>query len=80
MKESKDPSVIEDEEQQDDAIIGVAFRWSLALIVLVVIAVGGVIYWTNRPRDQVFGRHHDEVAQQRPIPCLARMVGVEFSR
>lgn len=36
--------------EQDDAVIGTAFRWSAALILLGIVIGGGVLYWINRPQ------------------------------
>lgn len=36
-------------EERDDAIIGVALRWSLVLIVLLLLIGGGLVYWFTRP-------------------------------
>ncbi|MHC4876492.1 MAG: CRTAC1 family protein [Planctomycetota bacterium] len=39
-------------EEQDDAIIGVAFQWSLAVIVVLVIAGGAAFYFFRRPEPE----------------------------
>jgi hypothetical protein len=36
-------------EHGDDAIIGAAFRWSLALLLIVAAAGGGIAWWLTRP-------------------------------
>ncbi|QDV10177.1 ASPIC and UnbV [Rosistilla oblonga] len=36
--------------EQDDAVIGTAFRWSLAAIIVGLVIGGGAIYWFNRPK------------------------------
>jgi len=41
------PSV-PDELERDDAVIGKAFRWSLAVFALVAVTVGGGIFWITR--------------------------------
>ncbi len=43
-------SAEEEAERYDDAIIGRAFRWSLAVLVLVAVGTGGGLYWVrHRP-------------------------------
>lgn len=64
MVDTETKPLDEGEEQQDDAIIGVAFRWSLALIVVVVIIVGGVIYWNTRPEEKNFSERLDTVGPE----------------
>ena len=39
----------EDEEERDDAVIGVALRWSLAVITLLAVAAGAFAYYLTRP-------------------------------
>ncbi|MBW3598765.1 MAG: CRTAC1 family protein [Planctomycetes bacterium] len=49
MNKPKDiPQQIELDEERDDAVIGVALRWSLAAIVLLAVVVGGVAYSLTR--------------------------------
>ena len=36
-------------EERDDAVIGVALRWSLALFVVAGVAIGGVAIWMSQP-------------------------------
>lgn len=47
MQESRDESL--DLEQSDDAVIGAAFRWSLALLVVIAVFGGGIAWWLTRP-------------------------------
>jgi hypothetical protein len=47
MKHSSDQPTEHDE--RDDAVIGAAFRWSLAGIVVICVAAGVVIWWFTRP-------------------------------
>jgi hypothetical protein len=43
------PPAPDDQEERDDAIIGVALKWSLAVIVLLGIAGGAFAWWATRP-------------------------------
>ncbi len=36
-------------EQSDDAMIGAAFHWSFALLVVIAVVGGGVAWWLTRP-------------------------------
>ena len=49
VAESNPESLPHDEEERDDAIIGYALWWSLGVIALVGIVVGGAIFWATRP-------------------------------
>src|SRR5438309_2001150 len=50
----RDPSAPLDEVERDDAVIGKAFRWSLALIALVAATAGGGVFWyTRKPVDNL---------------------------
>jgi hypothetical protein len=40
-----------DLEDRDDAVIGSAFRWSAAALVVIAIAAAGVIWWATRPES-----------------------------
>ena len=40
-------------EERDDAIIGVAFRWSLVVIFILVVAGGGAFYFLRRPEAKL---------------------------
>ena len=43
------PSMDVEPEERDDAIIGVAFRWSLVVIFILVVAGGAAFYFLRRP-------------------------------
>ena len=51
-RENMDTEYEEDVEYRDDAIIGKAFRWSLAAILLLVIAGGTTAYLLTRPEPE----------------------------
>ncbi len=36
-------------EQSDDAVIGSAFQWSFALLVVIAVVGGGIAWWLTRP-------------------------------
>ncbi|MEW4487764.1 CRTAC1 family protein [Thalassoglobus sp. JC818] len=38
-----------DQDEQNDAIVGLALKWSLAVLVLLVGVGGGIFWWLNRP-------------------------------
>ena len=46
---SPNPSMDVEPEERDDAIIGVAFRWSLVVIFILVVAGGAAFYFLRRP-------------------------------
>ncbi len=53
-REPRDEELVDEipEEElvpEDDTIIGVAFRWSLAVIVVVALGVTAVVWWMGRP-------------------------------
>src|SRR5688572_27752306 len=48
----KKPLREEETEERDDAVIGVALRWSLAVIVVLAIAGGVVVWQLTRPKPQ----------------------------
>jgi hypothetical protein len=43
------PQLDDDQEERDDAVIGVALRWSLAVLLTLVVVGGGFAYWLTRP-------------------------------
>lgn len=78
----------EAELERDDAIIGVALRWSLAVLAGVVLVAGGVYWYLTRPRELV-GQHIStrqaakRVAPRRELPRVpfvdvTREAGITF--
>ncbi|TWT35046.1 ASPIC and UnbV [Thalassoglobus neptunius] len=39
-----------DQDEQNDAVVGVALKWSLAVLVVLGGVVGGTVWWLNRPK------------------------------
>jgi hypothetical protein len=61
-----DPNLEADEVERDDAVIGRAFRWSLAAIVIVVATAGGAYYWwTRKPAIVAAAAQKVDVAEVR---------------
>jgi enediyne biosynthesis protein E4 len=60
-----------EEEERDDAIIGVALRWSLAVMLVLVGVGGGLYYWFNRPEPTVAVEPSElDLPQVRERPAL----------
>jgi hypothetical protein len=49
LERSPELHVDPDAEERDDAVIGVALKWSLAAIILLLVAGGGTAYYLTRP-------------------------------
>lgn len=41
-----------DTEERDDAVIGIALRWSLVVIVVLAAIGGGIAFWLTRPKPE----------------------------
>lgn len=81
-----------DQLEQDDAIIGVAFRWSLVVIGVIVVGVGLYLY-SNRPRKEPsvvierppvaapesLAQGHSEMPSVR-FTDITRAAGIDFVR
>lgn len=70
--ESLDPETQSGELEQDDAVIGRAFRWSAAAIVLAASVAGGAYYWlTRKPAATVAAQQEVIVAEVREAAKVA---------
>lgn len=86
--ETPDDASTEPVLQQNDAIIGVAFRWSLVVMLLIVV-VGGILYWAAQkkaeavPTTQATVVPPEAVASKVQVPeipftDITRKAGIDF--
>jgi hypothetical protein len=70
---ASNPEPLEQDEPADDAVIGVALKWSLAVIGVAGLIVCGVVYWKTRP-----GPAPEIVEQQLVVPTLREAPPVDI--
>jgi len=78
----------EEELERDDAIIGVALRWSLVVLAVAALAAGGVYWYATRPRHAEHKQIPTQqaakrVAPKRPLPRVqfvdvTQAAGIQF--
>jgi hypothetical protein len=78
-RETTEPNLPSDELERDDAVIGRAFRWSVAVIALAAIVAGGAYYCcTRNPESTVTAQRDVHVAEVRK-PAAAEIPHVHFT-
>ncbi|HEX7450304.1 MAG TPA: CRTAC1 family protein [Pirellulales bacterium] len=74
-----EPAFDHDELERDDAVIGRAFRWSLAVIVVVAATAAGGIYWATRPATVAVSTDKSRVSAQMRKTVKAELPEVHFT-
>ncbi len=54
----------QDAPQQDDAVIGIALKWSLVVILILAVLGGGMAYWFSSHREEVVLKETENVLPQ----------------
>lgn len=69
MADKNQPALADDEiEEQDDAVIGSAFRWSLLIMGIVACAIGAGYWWWQRPEPEPAVEQADLEPVRRALP------------
>jgi hypothetical protein len=79
MNQSPPSPVAPEPEARDDARIGQAFRWSLLVWVILALAVGAGVWWTNLPATKPSVQKTQLTAPDSPAKAVAEIPDAKFT-